>query len=201
MKRFFAMLLCMTLLLTGVAVAEGEFPELNEAGFFDGGEFVYTDPENGVWRYCSDTLKIEIYRRTQDSPKEIWYEAEVWSTEDNAFAMIPWNEDPDKRMSDLNYPYKIARANQRSWPSTATLRTCASVRTAGRVSCCGTEKSFPKKPLGTIRAPSPTWITWPCMPTATWRFIIPMKRPPRNTRKWALWMCWPLARCWSGTVS
>ena len=112
MKRFFAMLLCMTLLLTGVAVAEGEFPELNEAGFFDGGEFVYTDPENGVWRYCSDTLKIEIYRRTQDSPKEIWYEAEVWSTEDNAFAMIPWNEDPDKRMSDLNYPYKIARANQ-----------------------------------------------------------------------------------------
>lgn len=112
MKPFFAMLLCMTLLLTGVAVAEGEFPELNEAGFFDGGEFVYTDPENGVWRYCSDTLKIEIYRRTQDSPKEIWYEAEVWSTEDNAFAMIPWNEDPDKRMSDLNYPYKIARANQ-----------------------------------------------------------------------------------------
>ena len=100
MKRFFAMLLCMTLLLTGVAVAEGEFPELNEAGFFDGGEFVYTDPENGVWRYCSDTLKIEIYRRTQDSPKEIWYEAEVWSTEDNAFAMIPWNEDPDKRMHE-----------------------------------------------------------------------------------------------------
>ena len=44
MERFFAMLLCMTLLLTGVAVAEGEFPELNEAGFFDGGRVCLYGP-------------------------------------------------------------------------------------------------------------------------------------------------------------
>ena len=93
----------------------GEFPELNDAGFYDGGEYVYTDEENGVWRYCSDTLKVEIIRHTQDSPKQIWYEAEVWSTEDNAFAMIPWNENPDKRMSDLNYPTRLPGRTRRSW--------------------------------------------------------------------------------------
>ena len=48
MKRFLAMLLCMTAAAgRRGALAEGEFPELNEAGFFDGGEFVYTDAENG----------------------------------------------------------------------------------------------------------------------------------------------------------
>lgn len=108
MKRLLAALLCL-LMLVGTALAEGEFPELNEAGFYDGGEFVYADAESGVWRYCSDTLKVEIYRRTEASPKRIWYEAEVWSTEDNAFAMIPWDE--SKRMTSQNWPYKIARKN------------------------------------------------------------------------------------------
>lgn len=109
MKRLLTMLLCL-LLLCGTALGEGEFPELNDQGFYDGGEFVYADEDAGVWRYCSDTLKAEIYRRTQKSPAQIWYEAEVWSTPDNAFAMIPWDE--EERMVNQNYPYKIARANQ-----------------------------------------------------------------------------------------
>ena len=49
MKRLLAALLCL-LMLAGSALAEGEFPELNDAGFYDGGEFVYTDAETGVWR-------------------------------------------------------------------------------------------------------------------------------------------------------
>ena len=106
MKRLLAALLCL-LMLAWSALAEGEFPELNDAGFYDGGEFVYTDAETGVWRYCSDTLKVEIYRRTSTDPKRIWYEAEVWSTEDNAFAMLPWDE--ENRMTSQSWPYKIAR--------------------------------------------------------------------------------------------
>ena len=56
---------------------EGVFPELNEAGFLDDGEFVFEDPENGVWRYASDTLWIEIFRREQKAPDRVWYEAEI----------------------------------------------------------------------------------------------------------------------------
>ena len=60
-------------------VAE-EWPDLNEDGFLDEGEYVLEDPERGVWRYCSPTLKVEILRHTETQPlKEIWYEAEVWS--------------------------------------------------------------------------------------------------------------------------
>ena len=62
------------------AVAEGEWPDLNESGFLDAGEFVYENQEAGLWRYCSETLKVEVTRYTETEPlKEVWYEAEIWS--------------------------------------------------------------------------------------------------------------------------
>lgn len=88
---------------------KGAFPALNAQGFYDDGEFIYEDPENGIWRYASSTLKVEIIRKTQSKPKLIWYEAEIWSTEDNVFRMIP--DDSDKRMTSLEWPYKIAQKN------------------------------------------------------------------------------------------
>lgn len=112
-RRIVTMLLVL-LALTGVAWAEGEFPELNEDGFLDEGEFVYENDEEGVWRYVSTTLKVEIYRRKQtEKPKQVWYEAEIWTTaesQDDVFRMIA--NDPDKRMKSQAYPYKIARKNQ-----------------------------------------------------------------------------------------
>ena len=57
-----------------------DWPELNSAGYLDEGEYVYENPEAGLWRYCSETLKVEIIRYTQTEPiAEIWYEAEVRS--------------------------------------------------------------------------------------------------------------------------
>lgn len=102
--------LALALLLCGAALAEGEFPELNEEGFLDDGEFVYENDEAGVWRYAGATLRVEIYRRTQDDPKQIWYEAEIWSRDGETFRMIP--NDPEKRMTSQAYPYKIARNNR-----------------------------------------------------------------------------------------
>ena len=59
---------------------EGAWPELNEAGYLDSGEFVYENPDRGLWRYCSETLRIEILRITETEPvKLIRYEAEIWS--------------------------------------------------------------------------------------------------------------------------
>lgn len=109
-SKVIAALLCV-LLLTGAALAEGEFPTLNEAGFLDEGEFVYEAPETGVWRYVSPTLRVEILRYEQAAPiKEVWYEAEIFAAEGELFHCVPWSE--NKRMTNLNYPYKIARKNQ-----------------------------------------------------------------------------------------
>ena len=87
---------------------EGQFPELNGDGFLDSGEFVFEDEENGVWRYASETLWIEIYRREQAKPARVWYEAEIRCAEGSEGPrMIA--EDPDHWMSRKEYPYKIAR--------------------------------------------------------------------------------------------
>ena len=110
LRRILTMLLTL-LALCGAAVAEGEFPELNAEGFLDEGEFVYENEEEGVWRYVSSTLKVEIIRCEQtEKPKQRWYEAEIWSREGDVFSMIANN--PEKRMKSQEYPYKIARKNR-----------------------------------------------------------------------------------------
>ena len=85
-RKYIALLLAMLFMwaAAGAAAEEGEFPALNDAGFLDSGEFVFEDEENGVWRYASDTLRIEIYRREQKKPARVWYEAEVFCAEGSA---------------------------------------------------------------------------------------------------------------------
>ena len=118
MSRLTALLLALCCLFGGLALAEdageaetaadeGAFPPLDEQGFLTEGEFVYENPDEGVWRYASATLKVEIYRRTGTKPKRIWYEAEVWSRDNEIFRMIA--NKPEKRMKSQNWPYKIAR--------------------------------------------------------------------------------------------
>ena len=101
------------LLLWGIrcaAAEEGEFPALNDAGFLDSGEFVFEDEENGVWRYASATLRVEIYRREQTKPARVWYEAEVFCAEGSTGPRMIAN-DPEhwKVAANMEYPYKIAR--------------------------------------------------------------------------------------------
>ena len=90
------------------AEEEGDFPALNDAGFLDSGEFVFEDEENGVWRYASETLWIEIYRREQAKPKRVWYEAEIRCAEGSAGPRMIAN-DPENWKYGTEYPYKIAR--------------------------------------------------------------------------------------------
>lgn len=93
----------------GAAAEEGDFPELNEAGFLDSGEFVWEDEEHGVWRYASNTLKVEIYRREQAKPARVWYEAEVFCAEGTGPRMVL--NDPVKMQASSAYPHKVARKN------------------------------------------------------------------------------------------
>ncbi len=86
----------------------GTFPELNENGFLDNGEFVFEDADNGIWRYASDTLKVEIYRRSTEKPKQVWYEAEIWCAEGSTGPRMIAN-DPEHWAKSVEYPYKLAR--------------------------------------------------------------------------------------------
>ena len=68
--RLAALFLAVLVFGTGVSRAQAEaddpgaWPELNEAGYLDSGEFVYEDPDAGLWRHCSETLRIEVVRKT-----------------------------------------------------------------------------------------------------------------------------------------
>lgn len=115
-------LLAVMLMLLPTALAEdaanptleaGAFPVLNEAGFLDVGEFVYENDEAGVWRYVDDKLKVEIYRchgKNQKGSNLTWYEAEVWSREDEVWRLFTNN--PGKHMSGNAWPYIVAQKNQ-----------------------------------------------------------------------------------------
>ena len=112
-KKLMGLLAVLLVLTAGAAAAEeGEFPALNDAGFLDSGEFVFEDAEAGVWRYASDTLKVEIYRREQKKPPRVWYEAEVFCAEGSAGPRMIAN-DPEnwKKAANMDYPHKIARKN------------------------------------------------------------------------------------------
>ena len=111
MKKGLGLLLILLVLLCGTGLSaadEGDFPALNDAGFMDSGEFVFEDEENGVWRYASDTLWIEIYRREQKRPARVWYEAEIRCAPGSMGPHMVAN-DPENWKYGTEYPYKITR--------------------------------------------------------------------------------------------
>ena len=118
LKRVLCLLAVLMMLLPAVmaeTVAEepGAFPELNEEGFLDVGEYVYINAEAGVWRYGDDQLKVEIYRCTGTNAKGsnlTWYEAEVWSRGDETWRVFSNVE--GKHMSYNAWPYAVAQKNQ-----------------------------------------------------------------------------------------
>ena len=113
MRRRLTLLLAMVMITAGFASVraedtDGAFPALNDAGFLDSGEFVFEDEENGVWRYASETLWIEIFRREQAKPARVWYEAEIRCAEGSTGPRMIAN-DPDNWKNGTEYPYKICR--------------------------------------------------------------------------------------------
>ena len=123
-KKALAALLCLLFLFAPAGLAEeeaeeslileeeeteGPWPVLNEAGYLDSGEFIYENPEEGAWRYCSETLRIEVLRKTQTDPyKLIWYEAEVWSREE-IFGFV--TNEPGKHFQHADWPEKVCSKN------------------------------------------------------------------------------------------
>ncbi len=111
MRRFLALLIIMLIVFTAniAQATEGDFPELNDAGFLTEGEFVYQNEDSGIWRYASATLKVEIIRNYDNKKKLTWFEAEIWSRDGEVFRCIP--NDPQDRVHSADWPANIAKKN------------------------------------------------------------------------------------------
>ena len=95
----------------GASAQEGDFPELNGDGFLDSGEFLYEGEEEGLWRYASETLWVEIRRYIQEKPARTWYEAEIRCAEGSEMPrMIPFQA--EKWMTKQEYPHKLTRTTR-----------------------------------------------------------------------------------------
>jgi hypothetical protein len=110
-KRLLSLFVIMAFLFPSAfaQAAEGDFPKLNWAGFLDAGEFVYQNKDEGVWRYASVTLKVEIFRKYDKEQNLTWYEAEIWSRDGDVFRCIP--NDPEDRVQSEDWPASIAKKN------------------------------------------------------------------------------------------
>ena len=89
------------------------FPALAEDGFLPEGqgEFSLADEDAGVWLYASPSLRVEIHRVQQKSPKLMrWYEAEIFcKPEEDMFTTYAYDESRYTRSSVLADPDAIAR--------------------------------------------------------------------------------------------
>ncbi len=111
MKRILSILFALLMLLPlyGSLAEDGSFPTLNTAGFLADGEFVYQNEEEGIWRYASSVLKVEIYRVYDKGLNQTWYEAEIWSRDGEIFRCIP--NDAKDRINSGDWPASIAKKN------------------------------------------------------------------------------------------
>ncbi len=69
-------------------------PELNDKGFIDEGEFIYSSEEEGLWIFIDQTCKVVIERKYDATVPLTWFEAEMWTdTEAGEMLRTIWNDD------------------------------------------------------------------------------------------------------------
>jgi len=84
--------------------------EVDKEGFLLTGEYIYENPAEGVWRYNSSSLRIEIKRFYNVAANLTWTEAEIFSKDHETFRMVP--NDKTKWMKSQDKPTTIALKNQ-----------------------------------------------------------------------------------------
>ena len=69
-------------------------PELNEKGFLDEGEFLYSSEDEGLWIFIDETSKVIIERKYDPVQPLTWFEADLY-TDIEAGEMIRtlWNDE------------------------------------------------------------------------------------------------------------
>lgn len=94
------------------------FPMLNKEGFLPEGEpeFVLEDEENGVWLYCSQTLRVEIIRKNGENHEKKplrWYEAQIYTRDSSeVFDLYPYNEEKYTNVYQLALAEEMAKQHK-----------------------------------------------------------------------------------------
>ena len=69
-------------------------PELNERGFLDGEEFIYSSEEEGLWIFIDETSKIIIERKFDATQPLTWFECDIYTDiEQGEMLRTIWNDD------------------------------------------------------------------------------------------------------------
>ena len=98
------LLLAGMLLLSDTAAAKAPKPPTSD-------EVILEDPEGGIHRYESPTLRIEAIRRYDPEKKLTWTVADIVTTGEDVFHVIPSDSDKPMRLQARKYVEEIAKEN------------------------------------------------------------------------------------------
>lgn len=71
-------------------------PALNEQGYLDDGEFIYSSDEQGLWVFVNQNTKIIISRRFDEAKPLTWFEADIWTDVAAGSRLNTIANDPEK---------------------------------------------------------------------------------------------------------
>lgn len=71
-------------------------PALNEKGFLDEGEFIYSSEDDGLWIYINQTSKVIIQRKYDATQPLTWFEADLYGDLDAGEMLRTVQNDPEK---------------------------------------------------------------------------------------------------------
>ena len=83
--------------------------ETDADGYLLAGETVYKDEANGIYRYNSPDLRVEITRHNDVSPRVVWHEAQIYSRNGTLFQVVV--NDPENPLKAVEQSI-IARKNR-----------------------------------------------------------------------------------------
>jgi len=81
---------------TPVPAYVGIMPELNEKGFLDEGEFIYSSEEEGLWVFVDETCKVIIQRKYDATQPLTWFECDLWGDVEKGEVLKTTQNDPEK---------------------------------------------------------------------------------------------------------
>lgn len=71
-------------------------PQLNEKGFLDEGEFIYSSENEGLWIFVDETCKVIIQRKYDATQPLTWFECELWGDVASGEVLKTIQNDPEK---------------------------------------------------------------------------------------------------------
>ena len=81
---------------TEVPAYMAHMPALNDKGFLDEGEYIYSSEDEGLWIYVNQTSRIIIQRKYDATQPLTWFEADLYGDLDAGEMLRTVQNDPEK---------------------------------------------------------------------------------------------------------